>query len=371
MLKSVRFFLFLSFIIIAFIATKTFAATYSCPDIRQYISCNAGYYLNNTDVGNSCVLCPSGYTSAEGATSIDECYIEVPGSYHIAELGDSVPTICGTGEYKEAHKVYYGTNSSCNTCLNGFVDGEPVSANTDCKKLVPAGNWMGANYEIKHCSAGKYNEEHYVRAGMPGSSCQACPSGYTSAEEAKSINECYIDVPGAYHIANVYDSTPIICNTSEYKEAHRVYYGESSSCNRCLEGYTSEEAGTDSSSCKIYCAGGSYLANVNDTICSNVGIGYWAAESVVSQGEVGVRNPCSDGMTTIGFGTGADEMWDCGRILHIGDNKIYLRSKSKTTPSLNVRIDGTTYYGNMSTDIKGNLRIKSGTTTYSVYDDSM
>ena len=39
----------------------------------------------------------------------------------------------------------------------------------------------------------------------------------------------------------------------------------------------------------------------------------------------------------------------CGRILHVGDYLLYLRSARQTTPSLNVEIDGTTFYGNMTT----------------------
>ena len=70
----------------------------------------------------------------------------------------------------------------------------------------------------------------------------------------------------------------------------------------------------------------------------------------------------------------ATDKWsaaDCGHILHLGDSKLYLRSTRKTTPSLNVKIGDSTFYGNMSTATKGKLRVKKDNTTYSVHDDSM
>jgi uncharacterized repeat protein (TIGR02543 family) len=77
---------------------------------------------------------------------------------------------------------------------------------------------------------------------------------------------------------------------------------------------------------------------------------------------------CASGLTSP---AGSDEANDCGRKLHFGSNIIYLRSNKKTTPSMAVKIGTATYYGNMSTATKGKLRITSGGTKYSVYDDSM
>ena len=62
---------------------------------------------------------------------------------------------------------------------------------------------------------------------------------------------------------------------------------------------------------------------------------------------------------------------DCGRVLNIGSQKIYLRSDKKTDRALHVGINGDVFYGNMSTSIDGPLKINYNGTTYSVYDDSM
>ena len=74
-------------------------------------------------------------------------------------------------------------------------------------------------------------------------------------------------------------------------------------------------------------------------------------------------------------------MWEsaqCGRILHIGENVVYLRSVKKTTPSLNVKIGNDIFYGNMTTtdvsmnaDTTHKLKLNYGGLTYSVYDDSI
>ena len=87
---------------------------------------------------------------------------------------------------------------------------------------------------------------------------------------------------------------------------------------------------------------------------------------------------CATGLTTIGYGAGADEEGDCGHIFHTGEGILYLRSVKKTTPSLNVKIDGTVFYGNMSKTEKNmsdgvskKLKVKNTDGTYHVFDDSV
>ena len=111
--------------------------------------------------------------------------------------------------------------------------------------------------------------------------------------------------------------------------------------------------------------------------CTDAGVGNWSAGGTVSYGSTLSCNACANGLTTIGYGYGANEVADCGRILHVGANHVYLRSVKKTTPSLNVKIGDTVFYGNMSTTatnmsdgISQKLKMKYGNATYSVYDDS-
>ena len=146
------------------------------------------------------------------------------------------------------------------------------------------------------------------------------------------------------------------------------------SCTACPTGYDDNpETGlTSPDMCQINCPGGYYLAAANDATCSEVSPGYWAAEKIVNYGDTSTRTECASGLTTIGYGAGADEAADCGRVLHFGNDTLYLRSVKKTDHALHVGINGTVFYGNMGTDLsKSSLRIKLGDTTYSVYDDSM
>ena len=177
---------------------------------------------------------------------------------------------------------------------------------------------------------------------------------------------------GSYKSGN----TCPVCSGSSYS-------GDgATSCTSCLSNYSiTGTARTDhdsSADCKISCSGGSYLKTANDTSCTNVGTGYWAASSTIAQGSAGTRTQCSTGLTTIGYGPGADEQCDCGRKFHAGDGYLYLRSCKKGSKALNVKIGSTTYYGNMSTSSKNmsdgvnkKLKVKDGSTTYWVHDDSI
>ena len=75
---------------------------------------------------------------------------------------------------------------------------------------------------------------------------------------------------------------------------------------------------------------------------------------------------------------GMHELASCGRILHIGDNVVYLRSVKKTTPALHVKVGDDIFYGNMTTtdvsmhsDTERKLKLQYGGQTYSVYDDTV
>ena len=146
----------------------------------------------------------------------------------------------------------------------------------------------------------------------------------------------------------------------------------------CPDGYYVWFIDSDNYECRISCPGGTYLANVYDTICTDVGAGYWAPKTMIAYGDTGVRHKCADGLTTVGYGRGADQIEDCGRILHVGDSVVYLRSAKAVTPSLNVRVDNGVYYAsmanvaiNMNVDTDLKLRIKYNDIDYSVYDETM
>ena len=171
--------------------------------------------------------------------------------------------------------------------------------------------------------------------------------------------------------------------------------GEITQGSVCFIDKTSDTYGLGESSvhCEVHrrdlkCNGGYYNRTFNDNssaqydtvyktqaamydgVCRPVEAGYWSADESLS------RTACASG-TTIGYGAGADESGDCGRVMNVGGGKLYLRSERKTAPSFNVTIGSTTYYGNMSTADKNmsdgttkSLKANVRGTTYSVYDDS-
>ena len=231
----------------------------------------------------------------------------------------------------------------------------------------------------------------------------SCDTGYTLTYDANNQPVCSADAitcPATQYLpANA--TTCVDCTAGNYCPGGSFTFNETtvqgiyvcatntysnnvaSACTACAtaNGYTnSGSTAADhayESSCKTTCSAGQCVATAR-AACANVGVGGWATGGVVSQGSTLACNACPTGLTTIGYGTGADEADDCGRVLHLGENHMYLRGASKTNPSLHVKVGDTVFYGNMSTSLKNmsdninkKLRLKYNDTTYSVYDDSV
>ena len=106
-----------------------------------------------------------------------------------------------------------------------------------------------------------------------------------------------------------------------------------------------------------YCMGGTYTFNETET-----------------QG----ITACPDGLFAP---AGMWESGQCGRILHIGNNVLYLRSVKITTPSLNIDIDGdgvADFFGNMTTSdvymhngADKKFKVQYNGRAYTVYDDTI
>lgn len=333
--------------------------------------------------------CPTNYddeTTTAGKTSASQCKISCSGGYRVTSANAACSAITSGNVYIGAHSVAYGSTSPAATsCPASYtISGTTAAdhdAKSDCKISCSAGTQVvSADAACTTPDGSWYTGTHTVSAGSTsGTNVKSCVSGYATADTTTKTDhdastDCKISCSAGTRVvsANAACTTP---SGNWYVGAHSVAQGSTSSVNSCLTNYTiTGTAATNhdaASDCKIYCSGGAYIAAANDTSCEDVGAGYWAAASTVSQGSAGVRNACDAGLTTIGSGAGADEAGDCGRVLNVNGEKIYLRSDKKTTPSLNVSISGKTFYGNMGTSTVGSLKIKSSGTTYSVYDDSM
>ena len=297
----------------------------------------------------------------------------------------SLCTVCEAGTYSPGGDVKECT--ACPALTPGFVyqlkkpnDAVGATSFYDCRQMAKASDVNNYCEDTEDYTGAYYNIYQATTDGVYWNALEADhlePVPGAHLDSRLDDGRYVIIDDGAYDIKNLCqicpDNTYSLGGTVTPSEDKPTYY--LTSCTACLDNYTTTgDALTDhdsASDCKIYCDGGSYISVANATQCSNVGAGYWAPSSTISQGSVGSRNACASGLTTIGSGLGADEAGDCGRVLNVGDEKIYLRSTKKTTPSLNISINGDVFYGNMSTATKGSLRINSGGTTYSVYDDSM
>lgn len=333
----------------------------NCTKTPSQVTARAGHYVS----GTTCPACNAGRYQGTNGVTVTSC------------------SVCSGNTYAE------GTgNTKCTTCDTGYTISGTATTNhderSDCRITCEPGTGVFEPYEQCTTKAGTWyiDKTHTVNAGDTSDDyMNYCIAGYstprtTSPSDHDAVGDCTISCNAGTQIAKVNATRCTTPSGNWYIGAHSVSQGDISPVNNCLTNYTI--TGTSPSNhdnfndCKISCDGGEYLATKNATSCSDVTPGYWAAPSTVSQGSTGVRNACASGLTTIGFGAGADEAGDCGRVLHIGDDTLYLRSDKKTTHALHVGINGTTFYGNMGTDLsRGSLRIKLGSTTYFVYDDSM
>ncbi len=307
------------------------------------VTVGEGYYGREaaaTSVAQNATLartqCPAGYRNGAATTVEANCAMSVAGGKYVAVAKESAASgTCAAGYAKAAHTVTYGNTSSCAACT-----GATYAANTgqaSCTTCPAATNATDVS------SYGYYNKggtnDHTVREG-----CYAIFKAKSVPNGSMTGYQCYIDKDtNGYGLAATGKSCWV--NTSQLK-CNGGYYNAAAN-----GGATQPSAST--------------LENLWNNACIGVGVGYWSGANSLT------RTQCATGLTTIGYGAGADEAADCGRVLHVGDTKLYLRSTKKTTPSLNVKIGNTTFYGNMSTATKGTLRINSGGTKYSVHDDSM
>ena len=331
-----------------------------CQQTVKSVTAKAGRYVS----GKTCPACAVGTFQGSNDSTATSCSV-CSGNTYAASTGMSSCSACPSGyTISGTAASNHDAKSDCSiTCAAGT---RVVTADAAC--TTPTGSW--------------YTASHSVTAGSttPAATVKACLTNYstpntTTRTDHDASTDCKISCAAGTRITAENATSCTTPAGNWYVGAHSVAQGSISSYSNCLTNYTisgTAAANHDTASdCKISCGGGSYIATANNTTCSDVGAGYWAAASTVSQGSAGVRNACDDGLTTIGSGAGADEVGDCGRVLNVNGEKIYLRSERKTTPSLNVSINGTTFYGNMGASGIGALKLNSGGTTYSVYDDSM
>lgn len=305
---------------------------YYCPGGTNVYS---GVYGSRLTTGGR-TQCPAGYrdlVATASTTKEAQCTMNVAGGKYVATAKESAASgTCAAGYAKAAHSVTYGNTSSCAACTGATYAASTGQAS--CTACPTAKTYASAVKSYGYWNNGK-DGDHTISDG-----CYATMTG-TLSNGSLTEHGCYLGTDGDYGNGG----------------GKRCYvHQDNLKCN----------AGYYASTLSNGYVWNNTRAGLLGNTCVGVGAGYYSAANILT------RNQCPTGLTTIGYGAGADEVTDCGRILHFGDDKLYLRSGKKTTPSLNVKIGDTTYYGNMTAGTgKGKLRLKSGSTTYSVHDDSM
>lgn len=177
-----------------------------------------------------------------------------------------------------------------------------------------------------------------------------CPDGYMG-EDTESDADCYKEVSVACSTINPYEhGTATYRNTSA---TCRQYYGNESvnNCESVPEG-TCAVIG-------LTCEPGTYLpANANEcVICTEDNYclgGLYAPYQSNAQG----ITPCESGLRSP---AGSQKAADCGYILHVGDDKLYLHADKNTSPSLVVEVDGQKWYGDATPVANGKKTISDDT----------
>ena len=270
-----------SLFVFVFAGGAAFAAGYSCPEDKQYTSCNENYYMNEVgSPGNACLECGAYATSAGGTATACTC-----------NTGYSAD---GTANGSKT------TTGDCKIINVTCAAGQYLPAKTTACETCPEGSY---------CAGGSFNYNANEDQGKSG-----CPSGYTSDEgKATKDTECYINVADGKYLVTAKQTTIQDCAAGTFKAAHKVNYGSTSTCGVCADN-TYSDAGAKSciacatengygnsgtsatnhagvASCKVTCPAGEYVATAGAG-CVSVGGGYWGAGETVAQDATGTRNQC-------------------------------------------------------------------------------
>ena len=239
------------------------------------------------------------------------------------------------------------------TCSAGYY----LPANTDgCVACLYGHTCAGGTYTFdENTTQGIVISEYTCPAGyfLPADTlgCAPCPAGATCNGGTFTFNETMAQ--GVKYNAPITQNQTNMCTTN-YTGFNALF---TANTHTCAAGYYLP-ANTDG--CTIcpensYCAGGTYTFNKT------------TAQGLTGTCPAGLYAPAG--------------MWaanQCGHILHIGDEVVYLHGVKKTSPSLHVKIGNDIFYGNMTTaDVvmhagtAHKLKVQYDNMTYSIYDDTV
>ena len=270
-------------------------ATESCATCLANYYCPGGTYkyneTNNQGINNCSTNAPGYANSAAGSDAVNDCYMKVPENKYIKTEKDKTATSCPSGQYKEAHNVFYGKKSSCVgkslvvtfNCNGGSGGGTQTlysnvtgqKFNTKCNPpdscKVQDGWKRDKNGSTSNYSTNSGVSENFVLTYTPKLTLYAhwkvqsikCNAGYYLKKGATSCTKCEA---GYYCPGNTYT-----CSTSSDQgrtKCPNCYTNSNAGSTKqsdCYASVSKDHYIKTANSCQVACPGGKYKAahNVN------------------------------------------------------------------------------------------------------------
>ena len=271
--------------------------------------CTGTQYWDSTN--EACVPCPPGYTYdiKDTKESINECKIQCNTGTYLAAAGNASCTDAGVGYWATGGVFSYGQTSSRTQCPDNMPT---LNNNTTASDVDQC---------VVYCRGTDYRNSN--------NSCVACPLGYNydNTDGKTAITDCKIHCSGGTYLPTANASSCEDVGDGYWTVATTVAYGSTVSRNKCPVGQTTGVTNASSDSqcvaalctgatyrdsltgecvscpvgydahtisgktsineCQIHCYAGTYIANANDTVCTNVGDGFYAAASDINYGSNG------------------------------------------------------------------------------------
>ena len=244
--KNRRFLGFLaSLVVIAFVGNAAAVEGYLCE--RNYVQCNANYYLAGTDI-KTCKACGANSTTSGGKASTCTCNTGytadgTPGGSKTSTTGCRIITVhCDAGEYLPAGAT------ACETCpANSWcADSKDYTYNASQDQGITGTCLLTAGYAS---DAGSTSFEDCIRdceSNCSGNDTAACP------ENSACTYDTDKKYPGTQNCTNAECSTASTCDGSglcpmESFSCNPNHYKTGDACNAC--GENSSSLGGDVTTC--------------------------------------------------------------------------------------------------------------------------
>ncbi len=365
--------------------TKTATSATMWGDVVSSLVAGANSYVNGTGDSATCTGCPTSHPNSEGGSNgMSQCYYSCPTK--TVEHATSVTPVVA--------KIYYGagSESSCAynvQCAEDYVPVDNGTANPTCKKVVhsatcPAGQYLPANASsCATCPADSYcvgGTFEYPIASAQG--IASCPAGQISASGSDASSDCHLPSTtcpaGKYLPANASSCTT--CPADSYCVGGTFEYPIASAQGiaSCPAGQISASGSDASSDCHLpskTCPAGQYLP-ANASSCTTC-----PADSYCVGGTFEYPIASAQGIASCPAGKvapiGSSFAGACGKVMHVGEDVLYLTSERQTLPALAAKIDGTVYYAKTTPGAKPmngtttkSLRTKIDGIEYSIHDNT-